>query len=90
MTEEQKNRIRPAGNNDCTFDGLPMHPHYRHFLEKAGFKDLSDIEEKTEEEFIEIINELKRPDGRPVARLKDPGTALAEDFKSKGVLFKKQ
>jgi hypothetical protein len=39
MTDEQKTRIRQAGPNDCEFDGMPMHPHYRHFLICAGFKD---------------------------------------------------
>ena len=51
MTDEQKQRITQAGENDCEFDGMPLHPHHRHFLVKAGFKTISEIESITEEAF---------------------------------------
>ncbi len=45
-----KNIPEVVKENDCDFDGMPVHPHYLHFLECAGFKTISDIEGKTEVE----------------------------------------
>ena len=57
MTEEQKKRIRHVELGECCdFDGLPMHPHYYYYLTCSGFNNLTEIEEKTEAEFVEIVN----------------------------------
>ena len=88
MTEEQKTRIRQAGPNDCEFDGMPMHPHYRYYLIGAGFKDLCEVESKTEEEFIEIMNNAKKSNGEPLSIMKNVGSTMARNLKKYGLVFK--
>ena len=57
MTEEQKKRIILAKENDCEFDGMPLHPHHYHYLVKAGFKSITEIEALTEKEFCKRIDD---------------------------------
>ncbi|RKM56785.1 hypothetical protein D6855_14030 [Butyrivibrio sp. CB08] len=88
MTDEQKTRIRQAEPNDCEFDGMPMHPHYRHFLICAGFKDLCEVESKTEEEFIEIMNNAKNRAGQPLSHMNNLGNTMVRNLKKYGLVFK--
>ena len=82
MTEEQKTRIVQAKENDCSFDGMPLHPHHRYYLTKAGFKNISEIEELTEEEFCRKID-LSFDDNT-----NKRGRRCLKDLKRKGVCFK--
>ncbi len=88
MTDEQKTRIRQAGPNDCEFDEMPMHPHYRYYLIGAGFKDLCEVESKTEEEFIEIMNNTKNRGGKPISHMKNLGKTMVRNLKKYGLVFK--
>ena len=60
MTEEQKKRIRQAGERDCEFDGMPLHPNFWRYLLKASFKNLSEIESLTEQEFLKRIDDAMK------------------------------
>ena len=88
MTDEQKTRIRQTGPNDCEFDGMPMHPHYRYYLIGAGFKDLCEVESKTEEEFIEIMNNAKNRGGKPISHMKNLGKTMVRNLKKYVLVFK--
>ena len=88
MTDEQKTRIRQAEPNDCEFDGMPMHPHYRYFLICAGFKDLCEVESKTEEDFIEILNNTKSRGGKPLSHMSNLGKSMVRNLKKYGLVFK--
>ncbi len=88
MTDEQKTRIHQAGPNDWEFDGMPMHPHYRYYLIGAGFKDLCEIESKTEEEFIEIMNNAKNCGGQPISHMKNLGKTMVRNLKKYGLVFR--
>jgi len=87
MTDEQKSRIRQARDNDCEFDGMPVHPHYLHFLHCAGFSNLCEIESMTEEEFIDTMNNAKNRGGGPVSQKKNLGETMVRHLKVCGVLF---
>lgn len=89
MTDEQRTRILLAKENDCDFDGMPVHPHYLHFLECAGFKTISDIEGKTEVEFINMINNSKNRGGAPLSIRSNLGESMAKNLKKYGIIFKK-
>lgn len=89
MTDEQKTRIREAGPNECEFDGMPMHPHYRYFLICAGFKDLCEVESKTEEEFSEIMNNAKNRVGEPLSHMSNLGKTMSRNLKKYGLTFNK-
>lgn len=56
MNEEQKGRIRQPREGDLTFDGMPIHPHHYHILERAGISTISEIESLTEEEFSKRVD----------------------------------
>ncbi len=90
MTEAQKTRIRFVDDNSCcTFDGMPMHPHYRYYLICAEFKDLEEVEDKTEEKFIELVNNGKRRDGSPITpHMKNLGATMAKNLKKCGLVFR--
>ena len=88
MTEEQKKRIRHVEPGECCeFDGLPMHPHYYYYLTCSGFNNLTEIEEKTEVEFVEIVNNSRSRGGRPFL-LKNTGETIAKYLKKNGVCFR--
>ena len=83
--------ISEAADADlCKFDGLPMHPHYYYFLTCAGFKSLSEIEEKTEDEFSEIMNNAKTRSGRPVSHKAKVGRRMADFLKNMGLVFREE
>ena len=88
MTDEQKTRIREAGPNECEFDGMPMHPHYRYFLICAGFKDLCEVESKTEEDFTEIMNNTKSHGEKPLSHMSNLGKSMVRNLKKYGLVFK--
>ncbi len=89
MTEEQKSSINQKDNGSCcTFDGLPMHPHFNYFLTCAGFSTLREIEEITESEFIEIMDNAKTRSGKPVSHMQNLGKKMAEFLKKNGVIFR--
>ncbi len=90
MTEEQKSRIRQAGENDCEFDGMPVHPHYYYFFQCAGFSTISEIESLTEAEFIEVLNNAKTRGGNPISHMKNVGATVARNIKKMGVTFKEE
>lgn len=81
MTDEQRTRIAQAKENDCDFDGMPLHPHHRYYLIKAGFKSISEIEELTEEEFC------RRIDSSFDDNTNKRGHRCLRDLKQKGVSF---
>ncbi len=88
MTEEQKTRITHVEECECCeFDGLPMHPHYRYYLVCSGFNNITEIEEKTEDVFIEIVNSSRSRGGRPFL-LKNTGASVARHLKENGVCFR--
>ena len=87
MIEDQKKRIRHVEPGECCdFDGLPMHPHYYYYLTCSGFNNLTEIEEKTEVEFVEIVNNSHSRGGRPFL-LKNTGETMAKYLKKNGVCF---
>lgn len=90
LNQEQRNRIKYVDEGSrCTFDGLPMHPHYRYYLVCAGFKNLEEVEEKTEQEFIDLLNNGKKKDGSPISIcLADVGGTMAEFLKRSGIVFR--
>ncbi len=90
MTEEQKTRIRHVDDKSCcSFDGMPMHPHYRYYLICAGFRDLVEIEDKTEQEFIEFINNGKKRDGSSITpHMNNLGATMARNLKKSGIIFR--
>lgn len=90
MTDEQKRRIRQAGENDCEFDGMPVHPHYYHYFQCAGFSNLREIENMTEAEFIETLNNAKNRAGKPISHMKNVGATVARNIKKMGVVFKEE
>ncbi len=90
MTDEQKSRIRQAGENDCEFDGMPVHPHYYHYLHCAGFSSISEIENLTEAEFIEVLNNAKNRGGKPISHMQNVGATVARNIKKVGVIFKEE
>ena len=90
MTEEQKSRIRQAGENDCEFDGMPVHPHYYYFFQCAGFSTISEIESLTEAEFIEVLNNAKTRGGKTISHMKNVGATVARNIKKMGVIFKEE
>jgi hypothetical protein len=90
MTDEQKRRIRQAGENDCEFDGMPVHPHYCYYLTCAGFSNISEIENMTEKEFFEFLNNAKNRAGNPISHMKNVGATVARNIKKIGVVFKEE
>ncbi len=88
MTEEQKKRISNVELGECCdFDGLPMHPHYYYYLTCSGFNNLTEIEEKTEAEFVEIVNNSRSRGGHPFG-LKNTGETMAKYLKNNGLCFR--
>lgn len=90
MTDEQKSRIKQARENDCEFDGMPVHPHYYHYLKCAGFSNICEIENMTEEGFIEALNNAKNRAGKPISHMKNVGATVAKNIKKNGVIFREE
>lgn len=84
-----KNRILQAKENDCSFDGMPIHPNnYRHLI-WSGFKTVSEIEALTSNEFMEKVDNSKKPSGEEFAS-KNVGKRLRDNLIKNGVRFRQE